>query len=239
MGNQPSAGPGGGGASTFLLRRGSGLVDPGGGTNVSSSTSTSNTSSSNTSGTNSSGTNSSGSRDKKKGSSTTVSSLDFSNIFLDGDAWQEAEQQATFLSKINQRLLDPSLVAALHLDDEQGIPHAQYEARTRTAAFERALAAGAFPQLENGCTPSSSSSSSSSFPAGLKPHFHDDLASTLHLPPYLSTLQKRLALLQYLHPQVARFRSAAQRPLLHRPLRLPPLSAEDSNEVRLAYSMNK
>ena len=43
--------------------------------------------------------------------------LDFSGLHLDGEPWAEAQQDAAFLSKVQKRLLDPALVAALQLED--------------------------------------------------------------------------------------------------------------------------
>lgn len=47
--------------------------------------------------------------------------LDFSCLYIDGEAWNDAQGQASFLSKVQKSLLDPSFVSALQLslNDEE------------------------------------------------------------------------------------------------------------------------
>jgi mannitol/fructose-specific phosphotransferase system IIA component (Ntr-type) len=40
---------------------------------------------------------------------------DFSTLFVDGEAWNDAQHHASFLSKVQKCLLDPSFVSALQL----------------------------------------------------------------------------------------------------------------------------
>lgn len=69
--------------------------------------------------------------------------------------------------------------------------------------------------------------------------FSEDLSATLRVPPYVTTLRKRILLLQQLQQRVSGYRSAAQRPLVSQPKAPPPPSTEESSQVRLTYTMNR
>lgn len=45
--------------------------------------------------------------------------LDFSSLYVDGQAWNDALSNANFLSKVQKCLLDPSFVAALACDQQE------------------------------------------------------------------------------------------------------------------------